>query len=391
MPNRTRKRAARFDEETFREDQVHLRRNAKRSKVLPKHIGNSKTQPAAAASTKPKAKPKAAPKAASSSSSAVTSHNAGCFNTTWTPEEDQELRQIVEALPGRGITDTNSISWIEVAATIGTGRTAKQVRERWHNSLRPDLKRKGAPWSERETATLIRLQHEWGNKWAKIGKAMVTCGRSQNDLKNKWNSLMKNRTFRLAHAARQKEVEMEGRGDANKKKTASSKGIATFAATMARKLCSRSNYTRNDEDDDLAATSEESESEDEVNADTSNIEVEEKKITAKTKKQYTTTKTVNKEQEDDDCEMTEDGSGHLLQNVEQSDSQLEFGRKLEEYKWAVEQERKIELFRRGRLDSGLTCRDVERLKLMGLGLGVDALRKKYFGSAAAAAEETNLA
>ena len=79
--------------------------------------------------------------------------------------------------------------------------------------------------------------------------------------------------------------------------------------------------------------------------------------------------------------MTEDGNGHLLRDVEQSESQLEFGRKLEQYKWAVEQEKKIDLFRRGRFDSGLTCSDVEKLKLMGFGFGVAALQKKYFGTA----------
>ena len=68
MPNRTRKRAARFDEETFREDELYAARrrssNAanKRPKVEvpPKTIG--KKQP-----SKPMSKPWA-------------------FNTTWTPE-----------------------------------------------------------------------------------------------------------------------------------------------------------------------------------------------------------------------------------------------------------------------------------------------------------------
>jgi len=72
----------------------------------------------------------------------------------------------------------------------------------------------------------------------------------------------------------------------------------------------------------------------------------------------------------------------LLDDVTQSESQLDLGRRLEQYKWAAEQERKIELFRRGRPDCGLTCADVQRLKLLGLGLGVAALRKKYFGDAA---------
>ena len=68
MSNRTRKRAARFDEETFREDDLYAARrrssNAanKRPKVEEPPKKTGKKQP-----SKPKSK-------------------AGAFNTTWTPE-----------------------------------------------------------------------------------------------------------------------------------------------------------------------------------------------------------------------------------------------------------------------------------------------------------------
>ena len=249
--------------------------------------------------------------------------------------------------------------------------------------LRPDLKKKGAPWSEMETASLIRLQGELGNSWSKISKR-ITCGRSQNDIKNKWNSLMKNQVFLVAYTARQKEMEVEkDKKGASKKKASKtggvSKGVAKFAAMMARKLCSRSNYVRDGEDEDLASTSDESGGYDSQDDD------EEETIADDTVEEKTVAVVVNDETSHDvqkeEIEMTEDGNGHLLRDVEQSESQLEFGRKLEQYKWALEQERKIDLFRRGRLDSGLTCSDVEKLKLMGLGLGVAALQKKYFGTA----------
>ena len=321
------------------------------------------------------------------------------------PQDDQRLKEMVMEMYPDGKVGKD-MSWIDVVNRLGAdanGRTAKQVRERWHNSyvftcymlvmyraaadmisfyavcfygiisqlmsslsasfldrLRPDLKKKGAPWSEKETAALIRLQGELGNSWSKISKRM-TCGRSQNDIKNKWNSLMKNQMFLVAYTSRQKEVEVEKnkKNTSKKKAGCARKGASKFAAMMARKLCSRSNYVRDGEDEDLAATSEESDAYDSENDDeeeTNSIQVEEH-------------------------QMTEDGNGHLLWDVEQSESQLEFGRKLEQYKWAVEQEKKIDLFRRGRLDSGLTCSDVESLKLMGLGLGVAALQKKYFGTA----------
>jgi len=47
------------------------------------------------------------------------------------------------------------------------------------------------------------------------------------------------------------------------------------------------------------------------------------------------------------------------------------------YEWCLEQERKIEAFRSGRLDSGLTCADVGKLKMMGLGMGVAHVRRHW--------------
>lgn len=211
----------------------------------------------------------------------------------------------------------------------------------------------------------------------------MTCGRSQNDIKNKWNSLMKNQMFRVAYNHHKKDVEvMQDKKDASKKKASKtggvSKGVAKFAASMARKLCSRSNYVQESEDEDLASTSEESDAYDDEDETNAGYIVEEEKSGAVVVKDESSQDVEIGVEEN---EMTEDGHGHLLRDVEQSESQLEFGRKLEQYKWAVEQEKKIDLFRRGRLDSGLTCSDVERLKLMGLGLGVTALQKKYFGTA----------
>ena len=214
----------------------------------------------------------------------------------------------------------------------------------------------------------------------------MTCGRSQNDIKNKWNSLMKNQMFLVAYNHHKKDVEVvKDKKDASKKKACKtggvSKGVAKFAATMARKLCSRSNYVQESEDEDLASTSEESDAydsdDDEDETNTGNIVEEEKSGAVVVKDESSQDVEIRVEEN----EMTEDGNGHLLRDVEQSESQLGFGRKLEQYKWAVEQENKIDLFRRGRLDSGLTCSDVERLKLMGLGLGVTALQMKYFGTA----------
>jgi len=309
-------------------------------------------------------------------------------------KEDQRLQRIVAELHPNFAADPAGIRWNDVtekwrgvSATASTNasagassekggrskrsdrRTAKQIRERWYNRLRPGLKRKGAPWSESEMASLIRLHGELGNSWARIAAAMGG-SRSQNNVKNKWNSLQKSRTFCLAykkHIARRSE-----KG-----------GIAKFAAAVARKVCSkRSCYEK---DGDLASTtSEESDASDtEQDAEDEKMtngvdrnEEDETKATGETKTNEKQDALVEMGEVDDDDGYDSDNS------VTQSESQLDFGRRLEQYKWEAEQERKIELFRRGRPDCGLTCADVQRLKLLGLGLGVAVLRKRYFGDAA---------
>ena len=69
------------------------------------------------------------------------------------------------------------------------GRLGKQVRERWYNHLDPLLNK--GPWTPREDARLVELQARFGNKWVKIAEHMK--GRSENGIKNRWNSAKRRR------------------------------------------------------------------------------------------------------------------------------------------------------------------------------------------------------
>ncbi|CAL9037206.1 unnamed protein product [Musa banksii] len=93
----------------------------------------------------------------------------------WTAEEDSQLVRLVKQ---HGVR-----KWSYISRNM-FGRIGKQCRERWHNHLRPDIKK--AMWTEEEERQLIEAHMKFGNRWAEIARHMS--GRSENSIKNHWNA-----------------------------------------------------------------------------------------------------------------------------------------------------------------------------------------------------------
>lgn len=66
-------------------------------------------------------------------------------------------------------------------------RQGKQCRERWHNHLNPSISKE--PWTDQEEWILFLLHKLYGNKWAILTQLIK--GRTDNTIKNHWNSIMK--------------------------------------------------------------------------------------------------------------------------------------------------------------------------------------------------------
>ncbi|KAG6383786.1 hypothetical protein SASPL_144871 [Salvia splendens] len=102
----------------------------------------------------------------------------------WSPEEDAKLKSHIQ-------THGTGGNWIALPPKIGLQRCGKSCRLRWLNYLRPNLKHGG--FTADEDNLICTLYLTIGSRWSVIAAQLP--GRTDNDIKNYWNTRLKKKLF----------------------------------------------------------------------------------------------------------------------------------------------------------------------------------------------------
>ncbi|KAK7337102.1 hypothetical protein VNO77_17661 [Canavalia gladiata] len=104
----------------------------------------------------------------------------------WSPEEDAKLKDYIEQHGTGG-------NWIALPQKVGLKRCGKSCRLRWLNYLRPNIKH--GQFSDDEDKIICSLFASIGSRWSIIASQLP--GRTDNDIKNYWNTKLKKKMMAM--------------------------------------------------------------------------------------------------------------------------------------------------------------------------------------------------
>ncbi|KAJ9549154.1 hypothetical protein OSB04_021697 [Centaurea solstitialis] len=116
----------------------------------------------------------------------VKSDNNGMKKGPWSEDEDNKLRAYIQRY--------GHWNWALLPKFAGVSRSGKSCRLRWVNYLRPNIKH--GNFTEAEDNIIMDLHNKLGNKWSTIATNLP--GRSDNEIKNRWNTYLRKRAQNIA-------------------------------------------------------------------------------------------------------------------------------------------------------------------------------------------------
>ncbi|XWS71866.1 hypothetical protein CRYUN_Cryun03dG0174600 [Craigia yunnanensis] len=111
----------------------------------------------------------------------------------WSPEEDLKLKEYIEKYGTGG-------NWIALPQKAGLKRCGKSCRLRWLNYLRPNIKH--GEFTDDEDRIICSLFASIGSRWSIIAAQLP--GRTDNDIKNYWNTKLKKKLMAMTSQSQRK-------------------------------------------------------------------------------------------------------------------------------------------------------------------------------------------
>mmetsp|Transcript_6002 Transcript_6002/g.6895 ORF Transcript_6002/g.6895 Transcript_6002/m.6895 type:complete len:356 (-) Transcript_6002:201-1268(-) len=104
----------------------------------------------------------------------------------WTDSEDRVLLNLVQSQLNSSDKKRKVVVDYKTISQYIPGRTSKQCRERYENSLNPDMKR--GEWEDEETELILDLMSDYGQNWSRIKEHINN--RTYNGIKKKGRKLL---------------------------------------------------------------------------------------------------------------------------------------------------------------------------------------------------------